>query len=153
MMEAGQELDALMATEVMGWEALTVGYFGIPESETPRQVELKEWLDKVGIESVGDYYIDVDSDFLVRADDMWERGWHPSTDWSAAGQVVEKMGTDGFSLVIECQAGWEPLVYSAVFGPKARSPRWYLLDKTVWFESLPLAICVAAHETKGVEVE
>lgn len=61
------ELTRLCAI-AMGYEFLAVGYFG-GEDETPRQRELADWLDKVELDSVGDYWINVADDFFIEAED------------------------------------------------------------------------------------
>jgi len=157
-MEAGRELDALVAEKVMGWEYLEVGYFG-EEDETPRQVELNDWLDKVGIESIGPYFIDVERDFWIYASDMWGHGWNPSTNIADAWRVVEKLcnwDVDDNMLVLEGQ------------GPDIEEegqPGW--VAKQWWkadivgiaghnigeADTAPHAICLAALKAVGVEID
>lgn len=68
----------------LGWEFITVGYFGDPETETPRQVQLESWLSRVGVESVGDYWIDVEDDFWMRSVD-----WNPVNKWEQVGNLIK----------------------------------------------------------------
>lgn len=85
-----------LLARAMGWEILTVNYFG--EDETPRQVELKDWLDRVGIESVGIYYVDVEKDFWIPATNMWGDAWDPF-----------KHGDDTLDLIRKFQVWVSPL--------------------------------------------
>lgn len=78
----GNTVDRL-AEEVMGWEKLDMGYWG-DMSETPRQTELKDWIEKAGITSVGDYWIRLDPEWWMECD-----GWDPTDDANAAVQVME----------------------------------------------------------------
>jgi hypothetical protein len=88
------EIDCAVA-EAMGWEVFELGYFGT-EEETPRMRELSEWLDKMEIDYVGTYAIDVSKDFAMPIDTMMAEGFHPSTDLNAAfhaqAVVIEKVG-------------------------------------------------------------
>lgn len=53
-MEAGRELDALVAEKVMGWKLFRVGYCGT-DDETPEQGKYEKALDRAGFDSVGWY--------------------------------------------------------------------------------------------------
>ena len=83
-----EKLDIKVA-EALGWEILRVGYFGMtdgPDSETPRQLELAQWLDDVGIESIGTYCID-------GPEDWWRElsNWTPSTDIADARKMEDRI--------------------------------------------------------------
>ena len=84
-MEAGRCLDAWIAEKVMGWEKFNVEYYGTDEC-SERQYVLRDWMKEVELDSVGTYFIDVDSDFWKET-----RDWKPSTDIAAAWEVVEKL--------------------------------------------------------------
>jgi len=138
--EANRELDAKVAERVMGWELFKCNYFSSQE-ESPRQTKLEPWINKVGITDVGDYFIDVDSDFWISVDE-----WHPSTDISAAWAVVGRMeglyGFDahnGFTIINNKRdySGWYvefPL------------PNWEYAEAS----TAPEAICLAA--LKAVDI-
>jgi hypothetical protein len=54
-------------------------------------VDLVDWLDKVGIESVGKYYINVEGNFWVGAPgDGWGSEWNPYLKYESAFDVVRK---------------------------------------------------------------
>lgn len=172
-MEAGKELDILVAETVMGWEYLEVDYSGT-EDETPRQVELEDWIEKVGIESIGPYFVDVGRDFWVYASDMWGRGWHPSEDISAAWPIAEKLGLMLIPVTVypsedswrafkkeETETWWACVsAYATMYLPvEAYRDEWggYVgwVEKEVGVDDVaktaPLAICLAA--LKAVEHE
>lgn len=137
----GSVLDTMIAEKVFGWERLVVGYFGLRDSETPRQVELEGWLDELGVESVGEYFIDVPSKLCISVD---ERQF--STSMAAAWLVVEKMCADGWSWesvgggALGHQSGWRAHFYKYPIS---------LQDSVDWPRSgdaptMPHAICIAA---------
>ena len=133
-MPAGRQLDALIAEKVMGWEAIRVDYFG--EDSSPRQNELEEWMAKNELDSIGDYFIDVDKNFWVEDND-----WQPSTDIHAAWEVVEKMRNNKYEPCVNGEC-WTPIehrmgLWQADFqnGGPCHSAR---------ADTAPLAICRAA---------
>ena len=132
-MEVGIELDTLVATKVMGWESIAIGYFNSDE-ETSRQNELEDWINNVGIDSIGDYYIFVPDSFWVEKDD-----WSPSTDILAAWQVVEKMRDIGEG----CQVN----ILTGIFKKYRVTVREFKMNCTVVDivdNTAPEAICKAA---------
>lgn len=134
------ELNALVATKIMGWEELEVGYFG-SEWETPRQVELRGWMEKVDINAVGSYWIDVERDWWSNAN------WQPTLDIAQAWQVVERMRELGF--VFELQYGDIHPLGQDVFASFDSSE-----TQGVWEDDSPAkAIAIAALKALGVEVQ
>ena len=113
-MEAGPELDALVAEIVMGWK-------------------LKRFNDG-GIVIIGD--VPPDATHLICCPSHPRAFlWSPSQDIAAAWQVVEKMQADGFEFTMRGHPdGW---VEVAIFHYKRN-----LFGR--WTELAPLAICVAA---------
>ena len=86
-LDAGPELDALVAEQVMGWEYLRVRYFGSP-NETPREVELHDWMERLDLTSIGEYWIDESAEFWIETE-----YWLPSRyDADAFSQVVSVAG-------------------------------------------------------------
>lgn len=84
-MKPSRHLDRQFATLVLGWELLSVGHFG-GDDETPRQVELQEWMDAHGLDSVGDFYIvDLQAGKWIAADDFT-----PSVNIRDAWRAVER---------------------------------------------------------------
>jgi len=80
-MEAGPELDALIATEVMEWEIKRFDDGGISIME-------------LDIGPYATHVIHCPSHSLAQL-------WRPSRDIEAAWQVVEKMRSDGFGFTIK----------------------------------------------------
>ena len=59
----------------MGYKRVTVGYSGT-EEETEWQRNNEQWMDKVGITMVGDYYVDVENDEWMFCDDAnYDKSW------------------------------------------------------------------------------
>lgn len=130
-------IDNEIATKVMGWEPLEVGYVGT-DTETLRQKELEDWIDKVGIEAVGFYWIDVDTDFWM---DMsgWQ-GWRPSENIAQAWQVLSKFPPPRWDILVSrSEEGWLCALFC--LGLK-------MADAVA--ESAPLAICQCALKTMEV---
>jgi len=135
LLQAGHELDALVAERVMGW----------------RHVKVTAGYSEVG-----------SSEILYDHHDYWERPdlskthlHHFSTDIAAAWQVVEKLGSwHGFKFILclrdklnaievkleegRWEAGWFEDSYE---GPEARV--------VSYGDTAPEAICRAALETVG----
>lgn len=105
-LEPGRELDALIAEKVMGWTCVTFK-------------EGKHWARGVPIGSLPTIPV---------AD------WSPSTDWLAAGEVIEKLG--GLSLMhLAAGETWD-----ATFGAQRMDAA------SLWrtAKTGPHAICLAA---------
>ena len=134
-LKAGRELDDRVAVSVMGWEVFTLSYFGT-EDETPRMRELHDWLTRVGIESVGVYYIDVERDFWRDSDDF-----QPSTDIAAAWEVVEKV-REHFNFELDGDDVWQ--VWFRPFRMRDGYRVYYGIAVSDSGDTAPLAICLAA---------
>jgi hypothetical protein len=89
-----------MIAAFMGYEFVTVGYFDT-EDETQWQRENREWMDEVGIEDVGDYFVDTKDNSWFPAE---EADYHKS--WDALMPVVEKIEKEGCEVVIGSQMEW-----------------------------------------------
>lgn len=126
-------IDNEIATKVMGWEPLEIGYYGT-DSETLRQKELEDWIDKVGIEAVGFYWIDVDTDFWM---DMsgWQ-GWRPSTNIAQAWQVLEKFPWPDYHVAVYTRGSAWSCDIQKIDGRLCAETE----------ETVPLAICMCALE-------
>lgn len=84
----------------MGFEKVHVGFFrckdGDPvNDETEWQVANDEWLDKMGIEDVGDFIVNVKEDKYHNWEDV---NYHTSWDWMMP--VVEKIRNLGYHIEI-----------------------------------------------------
>lgn len=138
-----REIDALVAEKVMELEVLDVGYFG-SEDETPRMLELHDWMDDVGLESVGRYAIDVEKKWF-REMSTGFGSWSPSTDISAAMEVVAHLEVQGYQWSFHRTA---PV--KSMHDNKPHAQFW-TYDKGVFqglhqatADTLPRAICMAA---------
>lgn len=61
----------------MGFEKITIGYFGT-EDETEWQKENEDWLEHNGLDSVGEYFVNVEEDKWFESKDI---KYHTSWDW------------------------------------------------------------------------
>jgi hypothetical protein len=151
-----EQIVRALAETVMEWEYLRVGYFGVHDGsdaeETPRQVELEEWLTQNNIIEVGSYFINVSQDF-------WTSDWDPlksdADSCAVLDKVVTRQGYDhpGFS--------WE----GPIFKPENRylTQEGYPLGTTCWYVRLEMdgniefvcdadrrrAVAIAALKAKG----
>lgn len=77
-----------LIAEFMGLTIISIGYYG-RDDESDFQRNNREWIDKVGIESVGDYAISMGTDYWFPIDEM---PYHSSWDWLMP--VVAKIEAD-----------------------------------------------------------
>jgi hypothetical protein len=114
-MEAGREMDDLIATRVMGWKMGNT-------SVLPR-MNIPVWHD--GNWNISHFY-----------------EWRPSTDIAAAWEAVDKLRKDGFNCVFSLpytnSAIRQHILFDGGEETDARSSDW------VYGDELPLAICRAA---------
>lgn len=140
--EPVQTLAALVATKVMGWEALHVDYFGTKD-ETPRQRELAQWLAEVGLSEVGDYFIDPSINFWIAQSD-----WRPDVDWNDMQDVIEHMEMLGYlTRIVKADDSRNPW--------HVRFRMQHMVDQhNGWVErqNLAEAVCLAALRRFDVEV-
>ena len=130
-MEAGRELDVLIGEKVMGWKGGGLYWINANGAAT----ELYE--DYPGYE----------------CGERSEDAWSPSTSIAAAWQVVEKLREHGLYLIINdtigqyrarfFKVGWDIFTWMRV--PDS--------DMTVWENTAPHAICLAALKAVGVNTE
>ncbi len=122
-MDAGQELDALVATEVMGWRRTITGTL------------CDSWVDARGWPTGwGDY--------------DGERVFEPSTDIAAAWQVVERLNTLGYDVQVDSYEHgtmWSAILYKGLRGEGEQ------IEGPTTFTTAPHAICLAALKAVGVE--
>jgi hypothetical protein len=158
-LECGEELDRLIAEKVMGWESFTMGYWGTtqrdhyPYHENERQTELEAWLEKVDLQEIGHFFIDVENDFHVGVG-----AWKPSANISDAWQVVEKLVNTGHcpALLYNDNEHWTLSLDGLQNLPLDEGEEFdlyttFFVEKGMWLDSVPLAICIAA--LKAVENE
>lgn len=124
-LEAGRELDALVAEKVMGWTLgkphLLHGYL------MHGSVEIECWEGSL-------------KDNVTQTKDSW----HPSTDIRWAWEVVEKLKRYGFELGYQFDESGE-LEWDASFDMERHSEA-----HCVYAPTAPLAICKAALKAVGV---
>lgn len=133
-----REIDSLVAEKIMGFELLEVRYWD--HDETERQKEIKEWLNKVGLDMVGEYYIDIKNDFWIRKD-----YYRPTEEISSAWEIVEKLDLNEF-----CVSRFYTLNNDLEY-------HVYMDDGTKNYEvikapTLNMAICKATLRTVGIEI-
>jgi hypothetical protein len=130
-MQAGRELDALVAEKVMGWNLLCCNHgvdgshscwFDTDGKRLHPKVHLKGW--------------DTDSD---------EDGFSPSTSIIDAWEVVERAGL----VVGKTDEGEWMAVHSTL---DREFEYWFDAEEGVVASTAPLAICLAALRAVGVEV-
>jgi ABC-type Fe3+/spermidine/putrescine transport system ATPase subunit len=80
----------------MGYENVTVGYYG-EDDETEWQRQNEEWMDKVGMEDIGNYWVNIKENRFYEVEELQ---YHSSWDWLMP--VVQKIEASGFEIDI-CQ--------------------------------------------------
>ena len=84
-----QELDQRVA-EALGFTLIEVDYIGSDE-ETEWQKANNNWLDKMEIQSIGSYWVNVKADKFYAAErDSDGNLFHPSTNWEQCGKLIEE---------------------------------------------------------------
>jgi hypothetical protein len=135
-----KRIDIVLAESVMGWEYLEVGYFENGAGE--RQYELSSWMQKVGLGSVGAYFIDVPEDFFIPVDDFT-----PSTDANDALKAIDRF----------CEEGVDTDIFIT---SKRISVRLQGVEEGVNVsvgyaeaETAPLALCLAMLQPLGLSLK
>jgi len=113
-MEAGQELNKLVAEQIFGKKVVTVkylsGYTSLKKEDLPSNEVYEECYATVFGDGETALFADYAPDFLVKLDLLEEY----STDISAAWQVVEKMIDKSYSFHLEYYSSkpdWTPKSY------------------------------------------
>lgn len=80
-----------LIAKFMGYDKVTIGYIE-GESETQWQRDNQNWLDKVGLENIGDYYVNVleNKFFTVYGNELWYG------EWNNLMNVIEKIENMGY---------------------------------------------------------
>lgn len=80
-----------LIAKFMGYDKVTIGYFE-GESETQWQRDNQDWLDKVGLENIGDFYVNVleNKFFTVYGNELCYR------EWNNLMKVIEKIEDMGY---------------------------------------------------------
>lgn len=135
------QIDNLIAEKVMGWELLEVNYAGTPE-QTPRHIELEQWMEDVGLKEVGYFWIDV-------SHNIWEEfsgqsRWNPSNNIVHAWRVIREFTNDDYD--------WELLNYGSeyIFRITEKASGMTYWDKN---DNICRAVCYAALWAKGIRYE
>lgn len=159
-MEAGRELDALVAEKVMGWRRMTEGevhpgarfdivYPAAAKAGFDRTRLSDWWFDAVRRDENGDAVSThpveeiVDYGYTIPA-------FSPSTDIAAAWEVVKKLDPKWWPEVgrMHNDGGWYCEICLGGNAPVEVGPPIRHVAKTA-----PLAICLAALKAVGVEVK
>lgn len=80
-----------LIAKFMGYDRVTVGYLGC-EDETQWQLDNQKWMEKVELESVGDYYVNIPNDeyYNIEYDEL------RYDEWNNLMKVIEKIESMGF---------------------------------------------------------
>lgn len=93
-----------LIAQFMGYEKVTIGYIdGV--SETQWQRENQDWLDKVGLDYIGDYYVNMSENkyFNVCGNDLWYGEWN---NLMTVVEKIDSMGQYEVSIIYnECSIG------------------------------------------------
>jgi hypothetical protein len=92
-----------LIAEFMGYEKVTVGYFGT-DDETEWQKEHDYWMFDVGLTEIGDYYVNVPKKEFYKIENM--ELWYG--EWNKLMNVIEKIENMGYEVSIinnECEIG------------------------------------------------
>lgn len=132
-MEAGRELDALIAEKVMG------GFVSDPDALSDTS-EVWYWVHTKSGVLRGEPY-------QLKVKPVWDHQWHqwkPSSDIEAAWQVIEKMEDHGWMARIGRDIGeWNCRFV------RPEDTAGYVYDSS---DTAPHAICLASLKALGVEV-
>src|SRR5690606_34569334 len=82
----------LLIASLLGFQFVTIGHEDTP-SETRFQREHKDWLDKVELDEVGNFFVNMEKDIWYREDEVdFERDYN----WlsRAAERLYEQAGVD-----------------------------------------------------------
>lgn len=134
-MNAGRELDTLVAEKVMGWTAKD-----------------GRWHDADGKDLGSDH---ADNDLGLGDYYYPDEHWSPSTDISSAWEVVEKLQADGWGLSLD-SPGFRPGQWRCLLqrcdSPDDGRVRVSSLIEVEESTTGPHAICLAALKSVGVAV-
>lgn len=122
-MEAGRELDALVAEKVMGWEPGPGGIHLFPPKDEPNRKRFTRWNGEARVTEIPHY----------------------STDIAAAWEVVEKLGHK-FQMFLNTRGKWT----EADFVHWPDNLKGYVAASA---DTAPLAICLAALKACGVDLK
>ena len=84
-----------LLAEFMGFEKVEIGYFGT-EDETEWQKDKEKWMDKVGLDNVGNFFVSIRQNKWHYCEDV---KYHSSWDWIMP--VIEKIESLGYDTVID----------------------------------------------------
>jgi hypothetical protein len=128
-LEAGQEMDDLVAEKIMGWHK---GTYIFPSGKTIGE-DNKDWLDAEGRYM---HRVKIEDGFYEDDEDFNLIYWHPSESIMWALEVIEKMEEKVLNFSLESVVpNSDPPVYAAEFGG-SKFHKWEF--------TIPLAICRAA---------
>jgi len=143
----GSQIDDLIAEHCMGWESHRVGFFGTKDGEHPEtreQMLLVHWANENHMNTVGDWWIDLDNNFCVK-----KENWHPSTNIKEAYTALRKCKrmVPQHDMHIECLEGVGYSVSTCYDDESYEGHTEYNHKKTKWknwhyADTLPQAICL-----------
>lgn len=71
----------------MGYTLVKIGYFGT-RTKTKWQVDNEKWMDKVGLDNIGNFWVNIKEDKFIDADN---EGLHYHSSWDSLMPVIEKI--------------------------------------------------------------
>ena len=92
-----------LIAEFMGYEKVTIGFFH-GDSETQWQRENQDWMDRVGLDYVGDYYVNVSENkfYNISNAELWYGEWN---NLMSVVEMIESMGYEVGIMYNECDIG------------------------------------------------
>lgn len=140
----GDQIDSLVAEYCMGWQGHRVGFIGRKNGEHPEtqeQVLIMEWAHKNGVNTVGDWWIELDDNFAIK-----KEKWQPSTDikdaYKALRSCMRKVPQHDMHIEHLEGCGWN---VSTCFDEEelivkgGKKKKWY---NQHYCDTLPQAMCL-----------
>jgi hypothetical protein len=90
-----------LIAKFMGYEKVTIGYFD-SDNVTQWQKDNKEWMEKVKMDLIGDYYVNISKNEFFNLKDLWY------LEWNNLMTVVDKIESMYYEVNIlynECEIG------------------------------------------------
>lgn len=131
----------LIIARLLGFRFVTIGHEGTP-SETPFQRQHKDWLDKVELDEVGNYFVNVEKDIWYHSDEVDFEG-----DYNWLNRAMERLyEEEGVDIVITGHA----VAALDKTGERILFPPVYINESTNKLEALVRTIVKAAILTDAI---
>lgn len=125
----------------LGYEFITIGYYG-GDTETKWQKNNEKWIDKVGIDSVGDYFVNMQKDDFI---DLYNDNWEEciNFEWNFLMKIIHEIETKGYRVTISttfvrihtCKNNYEDYdeYNCAAFDGKINAVKQAIVDFVKWY--------------------